>query len=41
MYHILAESIPVQRRSSAFSYLAAAGSVGQTIAAIVCYFLIS
>ncbi|VDD89793.1 unnamed protein product [Enterobius vermicularis] len=36
MYHILAESIPVQRRSSAFSYLAAAGSVGQTIAAIVC-----
>lgn len=36
MYHILTESVPSKHRSSAFSYLAAAGSIGQTIAAIVC-----
>uniref|UniRef100_A0A0M3I9B1 MFS domain-containing protein n=2 Tax=Ascaris TaxID=6251 RepID=A0A0M3I9B1_ASCLU len=36
MYHILAEGAPPRQRSSAFAYLAAAGSVGQTIASLVC-----
>ncbi len=35
IYHIFAESVPVEQRSRAFSYLSAAGSIGQTIAAVV------
>ncbi|MFH4978647.1 hypothetical protein AB6A40_005356 [Gnathostoma spinigerum] len=36
MYHILAEGVPVNKRTSAFAYLTASGSAGQTIAAIIC-----
>lgn len=35
-YHILAHSVPIEERSRAFAYLVAAGSVGQTIASVVC-----
>ncbi|VDN04059.1 unnamed protein product [Thelazia callipaeda] len=36
MYHILAQTVPSEQRSSAFSYLIAGGAVGQTIAAAIC-----
>uniref|UniRef100_A0A914VJ00 Major facilitator superfamily (MFS) profile domain-containing protein n=1 Tax=Plectus sambesii TaxID=2011161 RepID=A0A914VJ00_9BILA len=35
IYHIFAETVPAEQRTRAFSYLAAAGSIGQTVAAIV------
>ncbi|VDK37783.1 unnamed protein product [Gongylonema pulchrum] len=35
MYHILAQTVRSSRRSAAFSYLSAAGAVGQTFAAAV------
>lgn len=36
IFHLFAHNIPVEERSRAFSYLLAAGSVGQTIASLVC-----
>uniref|UniRef100_A0A915PWW6 Major facilitator superfamily (MFS) profile domain-containing protein n=1 Tax=Setaria digitata TaxID=48799 RepID=A0A915PWW6_9BILA len=36
MYHVLAQVVPLQKRSVAFSFLAAGGAVGQTLAAAVC-----
>lgn len=36
IYHILAQSVSSDQRSSAFGYLNAFGSIGQTIAAVVC-----
>ncbi|VDK21673.1 unnamed protein product [Anisakis simplex] len=36
MYHILAESAPPRQRSATFAYLSAAGSIGQTVASLVC-----
>ncbi|KAK6622185.1 hypothetical protein RUM44_001992 [Polyplax serrata] len=36
IFHIFANSVPTEERSRAFGYLVAAGSVGQTVAAIVC-----
>lgn len=35
IFHIFANSIPIEERSRAFGYLVAAGSVGQTVASIV------
>lgn len=35
MYHILAQTVPSSQRTAAFSYLSAAGAVGQTLAAAV------
>lgn len=35
MYHIFAHAVQVQERSRAFSYLAAAGTIGQTVAALI------
>ena len=37
MFHIFAHTVPVEERSRAFGYLVALGSVGQTVAAVVCY----
>uniref|UniRef100_A0A914X5I8 Major facilitator superfamily (MFS) profile domain-containing protein n=1 Tax=Plectus sambesii TaxID=2011161 RepID=A0A914X5I8_9BILA len=31
IYHIFAETVPAEQRTRAFSYLAAAGSIGQTV----------
>jgi len=36
IYHIFAHTIPMEERSRAFGYLVAFGSIGQTVAAIVC-----
>jgi len=36
IFHIFAHTVPVEERSRAFGYLVALGSVGQTIAAVVC-----
>ncbi|CAH2007498.1 unnamed protein product [Acanthoscelides obtectus] len=36
IFHLFAHSIPVEERSRAFSYLLASGSVGQTVASVVC-----
>jgi len=36
MFHIFAHTVPVEERSRAFGYLVALGSVGQTVAAVVC-----
>ncbi|KAK2168532.1 hypothetical protein LSH36_16g08005 [Paralvinella palmiformis] len=36
IFHIFAHTIPVEERSRAFGYLVALGSVGQTVAALVC-----
>lgn len=36
IFHLFAHSIPVEERSRAFSYLLASGSVGQTVASIIC-----
>ncbi|KAJ8953690.1 hypothetical protein NQ314_007298, partial [Rhamnusium bicolor] len=36
IFHLFAHSIPVEERSRAFSYLLASGSVGQTVASILC-----
>lgn len=36
IFHIFAHTIPVEERSRAFGYLVAMGSVGQTVAALVC-----
>lgn len=36
IFNIFAHSIPVEERSRAFGYLVASGTVGQTIAALVC-----
>lgn len=38
IFHLFAHSIPVEERSRAFSYLIAAGSVGQTVASVVSCF---
>ena len=35
VFHIFAHTVPVEERSRAFGYLVAAGSVGQTVAALV------
>jgi hypothetical protein len=35
MFQILANSVPIEERSRAFSYLISAGSVGQTVASVV------
>lgn len=35
IFNIFAHSVPVEERSRAFGYLAASGTVGQTIAALV------
>jgi len=37
MFHIFAHTVPVEERSRAFGYLVALGSVGQTVAAVVCF----
>ncbi|XP_018897871.1 uncharacterized protein [Bemisia tabaci] len=36
IFHIFANNVPIEERSRAFGYLAAAGSVGQTFASVVC-----
>ncbi|XP_070562533.1 uncharacterized protein [Ptychodera flava] len=36
IYHIFSHNITVEERSRAFGYLVASGSVGQTIAAVIC-----
>ncbi|XP_059469725.1 uncharacterized protein LOC132193220 [Neocloeon triangulifer] len=36
IYHILALTVPEEERSRAFAYLVAAGSVGQTVASVIC-----
>ncbi|XP_075229052.1 uncharacterized protein LOC142328844 [Lycorma delicatula] len=36
IFHIFAHSIPIEERSRAFGYLVAAGSVGQTVASVIC-----
>ncbi|GJQ78083.1 hypothetical protein Trydic_g2425 [Trypoxylus dichotomus] len=36
IFHLFAHSIPVEERSRAFGYLIASGSVGQTVASVVC-----
>lgn len=36
IYHLFAESVSTEQRSKAFSYLAAFGAIGQTIAAAAC-----
>ncbi|KAI5735430.1 hypothetical protein M8J77_018189 [Diaphorina citri] len=36
MFQILANSVPIEERSRAFSYLISAGSVGQTVASVIC-----
>ncbi|XP_076371148.1 uncharacterized protein LOC143257000 isoform X2 [Tachypleus tridentatus] len=36
IFHIFAHSVPVDERSRAFGYLVAAGTFGQTVAALVC-----
>uniref|UniRef100_A0A023F4L9 Putative permease of the major facilitator superfamily n=2 Tax=Triatoma infestans TaxID=30076 RepID=A0A023F4L9_TRIIF len=36
IFHIFAHSVPIEERSRAFGYLVAAGSVGQTVASLVC-----
>lgn len=36
VFHIFAHTIPVEERSRAFAYLVAFGSIGQTVAALVC-----
>ncbi|VDM49531.1 unnamed protein product [Toxocara canis] len=36
LYHILSEDAHPRQRSSAFAYLTAAGSVGQTVASLIC-----
>ncbi|CAH1772740.1 unnamed protein product [Owenia fusiformis] len=36
IFHIFAHTIPVEERSRAFGYLVAAGSIGQTAAALIC-----
>ena len=41
MFHIFAHTVPVEERSRAFGYLVALGSVGQTVAAVVCLSLAS
>lgn len=39
IYQIFAESVSPEQRSRAFSYLSAAGSIGQTVAAVVRVFI--
>ncbi|XP_014294199.1 uncharacterized protein [Halyomorpha halys] len=36
IFHIFAHNIPIEERSRAFGYLVAAGSVGQTVASVIC-----
>lgn len=36
IFHIFAHSVPVEERSRAFGYLVATGTIGQTVAALVC-----
>ncbi|RZF44243.1 hypothetical protein LSTR_LSTR003883 [Laodelphax striatellus] len=36
IFHIFAHNVPIEERSRAFGYLVAAGSVGQTVASIIC-----
>ncbi|XP_073976040.1 sialin-like [Rhodnius prolixus] len=36
IFHIFAHSVPIEERSRAFGYLVAAGSVGQTVASLIC-----
>ncbi|XP_064604930.1 uncharacterized protein LOC135470105 [Liolophura sinensis] len=36
VFHIFSHTIPVEERSRAFGYLVALGSIGQTVAALVC-----
>ncbi|XP_050428588.1 sialin-like isoform X2 [Adelges cooleyi] len=40
IFHIFGNNIAVNKRSSAFGYLVAAGSVGQTIASMICPHLV-
>lgn len=35
VYHLFADCVPAQRRSTAFAYLSAAGGIGQALAAMV------
>lgn len=39
VFHIFAHNVPVEERSRAFGYLVAFGSIGQTIAALVCIYV--
>lgn len=36
IFHIFAHSVPVPERSRAFGYLVGAGTIGQTVAALIC-----
>ncbi|XP_038067664.1 sialin-like [Patiria miniata] len=36
IFHIFAQHVPVEERSRAFGYLVALGSVGQTVASVIC-----
>ncbi|KAF6200696.1 hypothetical protein GE061_005140 [Apolygus lucorum] len=36
IFHIFAHSVPIEERSRSFGYLVAAGSVGQTVASVIC-----
>lgn len=39
IFHIFANNIAITERSSAFGYLVAAGSIGQTVASVVSHFI--
>jgi len=41
IFHIFANNIAITERSSAFGYLVAAGSIGQTVASVVIISIIS
>lgn len=39
IFHIFGHNVPMEERSRAFGYLVAAGSVGQTVASVLCPYL--
>lgn len=41
IFHLFAHNVPVEERSRAFGYLVAAGSVGQVVASVVRFIVLS
>lgn len=41
IFHLFAHNVPVEERSRAFGYLVAAGSVGQVVASVVRFIILS
>lgn len=41
IFHLFAHNVPVEERSRAFGYLVAAGSVGQVVASVVRFLILS